>query len=115
MNKKQILYMLKKRMYRGNNQILYTEVREIMNKNPFAVLIDVRSKQEYKEYHLDGAICIPTYEIISKVPQIIKDKEQIIIVYCQSGVRSKKAMLLLTKMGYKNIYELKGGLDYGLN
>jgi rhodanese-related sulfurtransferase len=115
MNKKQIAFkmrnILKKHMYRNNNQISYAEARDIMSKNPLTILIDVRSKQEYKEYHLDGAICIPTYEIVSRISQIIKDKEQIIIVYCQSGVRSKKAAIVLRKMGYENIYEIKGGLD----
>jgi rhodanese-related sulfurtransferase len=92
-------------------QISYIEARELMSKNVTSILIDVRSRQEFKEYHLDGAICIPTYELINKAQKIIKNKEQTIIVYCQSGVRSKKAIIILSKMGYKNIYEIKGGLD----
>jgi rhodanese-related sulfurtransferase len=102
-------------MYRSNNQISYTEAREIMKKSQRAILIDVRSKQEYKEYHLAGAICIPTYEIANKIPQIITEKEQVIIVYCQCGVRSKKAIALLNKMGYRNVYEIQGGLDNWIN
>jgi phage shock protein E len=115
MNNNQGLYkmknILKKHMYRESNQISYVEAKEIINKNPLAILVDVRSKQEYKEYHLNGAICIPTYELTKKIPKIIKNGEQIIIIYCQCGIRSKKAIAILSQMGYKNLYEIKGGLD----
>lgn len=98
-------------LFRQDNKITYMQAREIMNKNPLAILLDVRSKQEYDEYHLNGAICIPTYELISQIEKIVENKEQTIIVYCQSGGRSKKAINILKKIGYDNIYEIAGGID----
>ncbi len=97
--------------FRGDNQILYVEARDKMKKDACAILLDVRSKQEYDEYHLEGAICIPTYELASAISKITVNKEQTIIVYCQSGARSKKAVNLLRKMGYQNLFEIEGGID----
>lgn len=75
-----------------------------------AVLLDVRSIQEYKEGHLNGAICIPLYEI-NKIINEIPNKNQLIVTYCQYGGRSREAYTKLKKMGYTNIYNLFGGLD----
>ena len=76
-----------------------------------AILIDVRSPQEYIEEHLEGSILIPEYELKIKASEKLSDKEQAIIVYCSSGIRSKKAQKILEKMGYSNVYNLYGGLD----
>jgi len=76
-----------------------------------AVLLDVRSEQEYKEEHLMGAIVIPHYEINSKIEDVIADKTQEIVIYCTSGIRSRKAYEILKKKGYKNIYNLYLGID----
>ena len=76
-----------------------------------ATLVDVRSRQEYDEGHKDGAICIPHYEIRNKAETILKQKDKAIILYCQTGARSKKAYETLKKMGYTNVYHIKGGLE----
>lgn len=76
-----------------------------------AILIDVRSKQEYGEGHLQGAINIPEFEIINRIEGEIPKKNQLIIVYCQYGGRSKNVIMNMNKMGYNNIYNLYGGLD----
>ena len=60
-------------------------------------IIDVRSKQEYDEGHIDGAILIPEYEIKEKIEEIVKNKEEKILVYCSSGTRSKIAQEELIK------------------
>lgn len=73
-------------------------------------IIDVRSKQEYKEGHLNGAISIPEYEIKEKIKNIIKNKDEKILVYCSSGLRSKHAQEELINLGYKNVYNLKDGI-----
>ena len=104
--KKRLRKAIKGQLFRGGNLISYVEAKDILNKNPRAVLIDVRSIQEYNEYHLKGAICIPNFELQEKISSIIEDKNQIIILYCQSGARSKKAENLLRKMGYTNVYEI---------
>ena len=75
-------------------------------------IIDVRSKQEYDEGHIDGAILIPEYEIKEKIEEIVKNKEEKILVYCSSGTRSKIAQEELIKKGYKNVYNLKDGVFY---
>ena len=96
---------------RDINLISYIEAKDILKENPRAVLIDVRSIGEYNEYHLNGAICIPNFELEEKIVNIIDDKSQIIILYCQTGRRSRKAANLLKKLGYKNVFEVEGGID----
>lgn len=98
-------------LFRYSEQITYLEAKEIMKETPLAILLDVRSKQEYDEYHLDGAICVPTYELTNEISKVTTNKEQTIIAYCSSGGRSKKAVQILRKMGYENLYEINGGLD----
>ena len=76
-----------------------------------AVLLDVRSKQEYNEGHLFGAVHLADYEIPKKHNNVLTNKDAEIIVYCQNGGRSKKACKKLKKLGYKNVYNLCGGID----
>ena len=87
-------------------------IEELKNKvSQGAILIDVRSNQEYREGHIQGAINVPDYEITNKIEREIPKKNQQIVLYCQYGGRSKNAMNLMKKMGYTNIYNLNGGLD----
>lgn len=76
-----------------------------------ALVIDVRSMQEYREGHINYDKNIPEYEIKSNIETIIKDKNQEIVLYCESGIRSKKAYKKFIKYGYKNVYNLHGGLE----
>lgn len=76
-----------------------------------AIIIDVRSMQEYNEGHIDYAKNIPDYKINNNIVNIIKDKNQEIVLYCESGSRSKKAYKKLVKYGYTNVYNLYGGLE----
>lgn len=85
------------------------ELKKMQNEG--AIILDVRSMQEYNENHIVGSINIPIYELCEKIPNIIKNKKQKIVVYCQSGIRSKRAISILDKEGYCNLYELSGGLD----
>lgn len=91
------------------NEISYNKAISLQKKG--AILIDVRSPKEYSEGHLKGAILIPEYEIKEKILQRINNKEKEIIVYCQSGVRAKKASETLKKMGYNSVYNIYNGLD----
>lgn len=99
------------KFFRGGNLITYIEAKELMRESANAVLLDVRSNQEYNEYHLDGAINIPLYELQISVNNIIQNRNNIIVVYCQTGGRSKKAVNILKKLGYTNLYEIDGGID----
>jgi len=109
--KNKIKNVLRIRVFRGGNVITYIEAKELLKENPRGVIIDVRSIQEYNEYHLNGSICIPLYELQNKISSIIEDKNQMLILCCQSGARSKKAISVLAKMGYNNLYEIDGGLN----
>jgi rhodanese-related sulfurtransferase len=76
----------------------------------------VRTQEEFDEGHIAGAILIPDYEIAEKAEDILTDKGQLILVYCRSGRRSKLASAVLAEMGYTNIKEFGGVIDwqYGL-
>ena len=76
-----------------------------------AILLDVRSPQEYEEGHLNNSISLPEYEIKLNILNIVPDKQQEIIVYCSSGSRSMKAQRILQQMGYTNVYNLYQGLE----
>jgi len=76
-----------------------------------ALIIDIRSPQEYNEGHLNGAIVLPDYEIRRNANRIIPNKNQVIIVYCGTGIRSKNAQRLLQRMGYVNVYNLYKGTE----
>ena len=93
----------------NTNEITYEELLEKVKNG--AVLIDVRTKQEFFERHLNSAILIPYYDIASKISRVIYDKDKTIIVYCQNGGRSTTAYKELKKLGYNNVFNLKGGVD----
>ncbi len=101
------------RKYRNSSRgnIDYENAKMILKNDKNAILLDVRSPQEYRETHLEGSINIPLYNIEASAKEKIKNKEYAIIVYCQSGGRSRKAIEILKKMGYYNIYNIDGGLD----
>ncbi len=91
------------------NNITYVELIKMIKEG--AILIDVRSKQEFLENHINGAILIPNYEINKKIEKIVPNKEKNIILYCQNGGRSKSACEVLNNLGYTNVYNLKGGIE----
>lgn len=89
------------------NDINKNQLEELVKQG--CILIDVRSKQEFEEGHLDNAICIPEYEIKKEIINIVNDKNKKIVLYCDTGSRSKKAEKILQKIGYKNVYNLYKG------
>ena len=74
-----------------------------------AILVDVRSPQEYEEGHMEGAILLQEYEIKKRANELLPNKDKVIVVYCSSGGRSKKAQKELLDMGYKKVYNLYNG------
>lgn len=103
---KKIRKLMKKKNSRGMEQsdITMEELKNLEKKG--AILLDVRSPQEYKDGHLNGAISLPEYEIKENAETILKNKKEIIIVYCSSGSRSKKAQKELIEMGYETVHNL---------
>lgn len=90
----------------SSGTINYVEAKEkIINQG--AILVDVRSKEEYDEDHIEGAILLPLDEITTeKVSEIVNNKNDIMIVYCKSGNRSSEAVIKLNELGYNNVYNL---------
>ncbi len=91
-------------------QINLEQAQKLLKKCENVFLVDVRSPQEYAEGHIDRAILIPNYEIREKAKKILKDKEATIILYCSSGIRSKKAARELERLEYTNLYVLTENL-----
>lgn len=94
-----------------DNKLTYSEVKNIMKNNANTILIDVRSSQEFREGHLVGAINLPVYDLAKIIKYNVPDRSNIIILYCQTEIRSIKAKRILEKVGYRDIYILKGGID----
>ena len=92
----------------GYKQISQEEAAEMMTQDDGHVIVDVRRPDEYDEGHIPGAILIPNESIGEEMPEQLPDKDQIILIYCRSGNRSKEASQKLTDMGYTNIYEFGG-------
>lgn len=94
-----------KKTYR---QVSPEEAAAMMEEETDYIILDVRTQEEYETAHIPGAICIPNETIgtgdIPKLP----DKDQLILVYCRSGNRSKQASEKLAKQGYTNIVEFGG-------
>ena len=88
------------------------EAKEIMDTQEGYVILDTRTQEEYDQGHIPGAIVISHDEILEKAQQVLKDKNQLILVYCRSGRRSKLASEDLIKLGYTNIKEFGGILDW---
>ena len=84
------------------------EAKEMMARDDGHVIVDVRRQDEYDAGHIPGAILIPNDTIGSDSPEALPDYDQIILVYCRSGNRSKQASEKLAAMGYKNVYEFGG-------
>jgi rhodanese-related sulfurtransferase len=88
------------------------EAKEIMDSQKGYVILDTRTQEEYNEGHIPGAILIPYDEILEKAETVLQDKNQLLLVYCRSGRRSKLAAEDLVKLGYTNIKEFGGIIDW---
>ena len=93
-------------------QITMEEAITMMEEESGYIILDVRTAQEYSEKHIPGAINIPNEAIGTEDIPELPDKEQLILVYCRSGNRSKQASEKLVKLGYTNIVEFGGINDW---
>lgn len=93
-------------------QITQEEARERMTRNDGHVIVDVRRPDEYETGHIPGAILVVNEEIGDKQPENLPDLNQILLVYCRSGRRSKEAAEKLARLGYTQVYEFGGILDW---
>ncbi|MGN1026249.1 MAG: rhodanese-like domain-containing protein [Faecousia sp.] len=93
-------------------QINAEEAAVMMEEESSYIILDVRTAPEYSEKHIPGAINIPNETIGTEDIPELPDKEQLILVYCRSGNRSKQASEKLVKLGYTNIVEFGGINDW---
>ena len=88
------------------------EAKQIMDSEEGYIILDVRTQEEYDGGHIPGAIVISHEEITEKAEEVLTDKDQLILVYCRSGRRSKLAAEALVELGYTNIKEFGGIIDW---
>ena len=88
------------------------EAKQIMDSEEGYIILDVRTQEEYDQGHIPGAIVISHEEIAEKAEEALTDKDQLILVYCRSGRRSKLAAEALVELGYTNIKEFGGIIDW---
>lgn len=92
-------------------KITPNEAKEIMEEED-VIIIDVRTKEEYDNSHIKNAVLIPNETIGSDKLEKVSNLNQKIIVYCRSGARSKKSVMKLLKIGYKNVYDMGGIMNW---
>ena len=96
----------------GYKQVSMEEGLELMEADSDYILLDVRRDDEFEEGHIPGAINIPNESIGTEEIAELPDKNQTIYVYCRSGNRSKQASQKLVELGYTNVVEFGGIIDY---
>ena len=96
----------------GYRIITAQEAKEIMDTREDYILLDVRTQSEYDAGHIPGAILIPNTEIAQRAEQELPNKDQLILIYCRSGNRSKQAAKILADMGYTDVREFGGIRDW---
>lgn len=93
-------------------QISMEKAMEVMETEENYIILDVRTQEEYAQKHIPGAICVPNETITTNEIPELPQKDQLILVYCRSGNRSKQAAEKLAKLGYTNIMEFGGIIDW---
>ena len=93
------------------HKITAAEAKEMMNGGEVTV-VDVRTKEEYGAAHIPDAVLVPNESIGTAQPAVLPDKDATLLVYCRTGVRSKQASDKLVGLGYKNVYDFGGIVDW---
>ena len=101
----------------GGNNVTYEQItpqqaKEIMDTEQDYIIVDARTEEEFAEGHIENAILIPEYEIKNRAEKELPDKDALILVYCRSGRRSKIAAQALIELGYTNVKEFGGIIDW---
>lgn len=89
-------------------QVSQEEAKALMETEEGYILLDVRTQEEFNAQHIPGAICIPNETIGTEPPAELPNKDQLILIYCRSGNRSKQSAQKLAEMGYTNVVEFGG-------
>lgn len=92
----------------GAERITAQEAKARMEKNPHAIVLDVRTEAEYKSGHIKGAVLLPLDRLEAEAESVLPDKNAEILIYCRSGRRSAEAGEIMSALGYKNIADFGG-------
>ncbi|NLY82515.1 MAG: rhodanese-like domain-containing protein [Clostridiales bacterium] len=96
----------------GYNKITSEEAKAIIDSEEDVIILDVRTKEEFDGGHIENAVLLPNTEIKDKVEELIPDKDAKILVYCRSGNRSASATKDMLEIGYTNVYDFGGIVDW---
>ena len=89
------------------------EAQQMMNTESNYLIVDVRTKKEYDTKHVPGAVLLPIEEIRNgNVTEVLPDKNQTLMIYCWTGRRAEDSAIMLANMGYKNVYEFGGLINW---
>ena len=88
------------------------EAKKLMDTQEGYIILDVRTQEEFDAGHIPGAVLIPNTEIAQRAELELPDKNQMLLIYCRSGNRSKQASEILVQLGYTNIKEFGGIIDW---
>lgn len=88
------------------------EAKDIMDHRDDYVILDVRTQDEYDKGHIPNAVLLPDYEIKERATSLLPNKSQTILVYCRSGRRSEAAAEELTSMGYTDVQDFGGIMNW---
>ncbi len=88
------------------------EAKTMMDSGDAVTIVDVRTREEYETGHIPGALLIPNETISDQQPELLPDQSAVILVYCRSGNRSRQASQKLADMGYTEVYDFGGIIDW---
>lgn len=88
------------------------EAKKRLDSEEGIILIDVRTEEEYLDKHIPGSVLLPLDALENDVEKEVPDKDAILFVYCRSGNRSASATKILVRLGYKNVYDLGGIINW---
>ena len=93
-------------------KITAKEARELLLSDSSVILLDVRTEAENKELRIPGSLLIPLDTLSTKAQTLLLDKQAKIVIYCRSGNRSKQAADILIDLGYTNVFDMGGIIDW---
>ena len=96
----------------GYQTIDQDTAREMMKQDDGHIILDVRTKEEYDSGHIPGAVLLPNEEINGTRPEMLKDLDQVLLIYCRSGHRAGLAAEKLSKLGYRKVYNFGGVMTW---
>jgi len=96
----------------GYQKITPEQAKERMDSDKSVIILDVRTEDEFREKHIEGAILIPNETILDQKPNLLPDLNAEILIYCRSGNRSRQAAEKLLSIGYTNVYDFGGIIDW---